>query len=293
MSQWDAERQRWVRQGEVSGGGAAWPPEGAPDPPHGPPPWPPPPPGDAGGHGGGPAGTPRRRRVTALLLAVVLCAGLGVGGWLLSRDDGGSDGADGPSDRVTAAASESGPEEEPSPWEGTDDPTDPGADETPTGPPSDGPAFTAPPSGFREVSDPAGFTLMVPEGWTRSEDDDSVFYTSADDRELLQIYPLLGPEGTPYESLVETERQVSERPGYQRIALTRSGTEDTAPAYLEYAYDHAELGRRRVLDQAFVAPDGVQYAVLAAGPAEDWPAQRNVHTVALASFCPEEFCASP
>ncbi|MFC7303774.1 hypothetical protein ACFQVC_06040 [Streptomyces monticola] len=251
MSRWDADRQEWV-----------------PDP------------GEDGRTGA--AGT--RRLLLVILVAVVLCGGIGAGIWALVRDDGGPDDdrvLPGPDVTYSSTFDPGGetPTDDPAPTPG---PTDTGTD-TDTGTGGEAPA------GYERVEDPAGFRIDVPEGWVRSEETDGVFYRSPDQRSLLQIFSLRGPETTPYESLTATEKQVSQNPGYRFYHLERLDWQDAAE--LQYAYDHAQFGPRRVIDVAFTAPDDVQYAVLVAGPQENWPLQAEQEQAAIDAFCPTAYCS--
>ncbi|MEE1939421.1 hypothetical protein V1L54_08330 [Streptomyces sp. TRM 70361] len=229
------------------------------------------------------------RTVAAVAAAAVLVTGGGVG-WALWGGDGGTErtpGAD------TAPVGGGTPEDGfplSSPPPAT--PSDPSADSS--GPFSDAvpsePAASpeGPPEGMRRVRDAAGFTLDVPEGWERSENEQGVFYTSPDGVSLIQVFSLTEVGQTPREALETAKEGVSANPGYELIRLEETGPD---AAELEYAYDSEEAGgRRRVVDRAFEAADGVQYAVLVAGPADDWPTYRRLHRDVLAAFCPEDFC---
>ncbi|KPI04346.1 hypothetical protein OK074_4663 [Actinobacteria bacterium OK074] len=171
----------------------------------------------------------------------------------------------------------------------------PSTDGTPTAsaPPSatDSPSVdaTAVPVGYRVVHDTAGFTIAVPDGWQRDERTNSVFYTIDGDRDLLQIYPVTEPDGTPYKALQDTANERSGQPGYEQLGLEQVAPSTTAPgqdaAELVYVYDNKTLNQRRqVVDYAFTAPNGTQYAVLVAGSADEWPLQQSRLNVALAHF---------
>ncbi|MFE0703299.1 serine/arginine repetitive matrix protein 2 [Streptomyces sp. NPDC058872] len=297
-ARWNDETQSW----ETGGAGRApvTPPVGAggpvaPPPPSSPSPLPPPPPPtyvpgspppylpEAGGwqHSAAPvpAGRPRSRAVlVAGAVAAVLAAG-SFGAWLVWGGEDGSDGpAAGPGTSVSAPAEPDGP-------------TAPSPSDLPPESPSDAPTATAgtPPEGYRVQEDLKGFTIAVPEGWDRTESDQGVFYNAPDGRSLLQVFVIEGAGMTPYEALRGTsEDGRTGKPGYREISLAPVADEPDAPAdsaELVYAYDR-EGGRRQVVDRAFTAEDGNQYAILAAGPETDWPKQREVLRVALESFRP-------
>ncbi|MFJ9900958.1 hypothetical protein ACIQPR_47370 [Streptomyces sp. NPDC091280] len=146
------------------------------------------------------------------------------------------------------------------------------------------------PAGYQVVHDTAGFTIAVPDGWQRDQRTNGVFYTIDGDRDLLQIYQIADPAGTPYEALQSTSNNRSaEEPGYEQLSLQEVTASADAPgqdaAELVYAYDNKTLNQRRqVVDYAFTAPNGTQYAVLVAGSADEWPLQKSRLSVALTRF---------
>ncbi|MFE5735122.1 serine/arginine repetitive matrix protein 2 [Streptomyces sp. NPDC056528] len=218
-----------------------------------------------------------RTAVVAGVVAAVLAAG-SVGGWLLWGGDDGRTPVAGPpasaSDPVSDPTSDPAPEETTDQSSGTASPTS-----------ADG----VPPPGYRAVEDLKSFTIAIPEDWNRTESGQGVFYNAPDGRSLLQVFVVTEAGLTPYEALRGTSRDgAANKPGYEEISLERVTGEPDAPAdtvELVYAYDR-DGGRRKVVDRAFTAPDGNHYAILAAGPEEDWPKQREVLRVALEFFEP-------
>ncbi|MER7790084.1 serine/arginine repetitive matrix protein 2 [Streptomyces sp. NPDC097640] len=247
-----------------------------------------------------------RRGLRVAAVAVVLCGAVAFAGWVAFGSDGkagqraglfpgvsdgpapGPSGGDGtpPSDTFPAPGPESGT---PSASPSTSPTASPSAGpyESPSQTPSDPPSAPPgePPEGFRTEDDPAGFTLAVPDGWRRTVEGPSVFYTSSDQATRLQIFELHGPESTPYESAREAERIASRQRGYERITLERAGQGAMDAAELEYTYDSQEYGGlRRILDHRFAAPDGTMYAVLVIGPAGDRAGQEEIQRTAVDSF---------
>ncbi|MFI1333372.1 serine/arginine repetitive matrix protein 2 [Streptomyces sp. NPDC020845] len=275
MSDGGAERLEWTDDG----GGAP----------------PPPPVGDA------------RRGLRVAAVAVVLCAALAFAGWVAFGSDGkagyragpvpgvGESSVLGPSetDGVLPDGASPAPGEESGTPSGTpsDMPSDtPSA--SPPGSPAQSPSLSpsvspgaSPPDGFRVADDPAGFILAVPDGWRRTVEGPSVFYTSSDQATMVQIFELHGPERTPYESAQEAERIASRQRGYEQISLERTGQGAMDPAELEYTYDSEKYGgSRRVLDHRFTASDGTMYAVLVIGPGDDRAGQQEIQRAAVDSF---------
>ncbi|MFI2257737.1 hypothetical protein [Streptomyces tubercidicus] len=169
---------------------------------------------------------------------------------------------------------------------------------TATAPPSGATNSTAPgraptltdlPDGYHLVHDKKGFTLAVPGTWTRSERKTGVFYSAPDDRGLVQIFEISDPEITPREALQEASKGLSANPGYEEISLEPLGFPGpgTDANQLVYAYDSKRLGKRvKVVDCAFTAADGRQFAVLVLGAEDDWPEQEQTQEIALRTFVP-------
>jgi hypothetical protein len=213
--------------------------------------------------------------------AVVLGVGAGYGVLKLTGD--GDDG----SDRTrTAATAPAGGDGAP-----MDADTGAGAPASESASASPSATESALPTGFREVTDPAGFSLAVPDGWKRSERDAGVFYATDGDRNLLQIFVVTEPELTPYEAVAQSSKNLgAQQPGYEEISLDRAAAPDDASpavgddaARLVYAYDSEKLGtRKQGVEYVFTADNGKKYAVVAAGPQDDWPTTEESARVALA-----------
>lgn len=273
---WNDETQRWESAGES---GAVVPPT-APPPPV--PAYAPPEPADPTYTvTPPPAPRPRSRRTTALIAGatVAVVAGSVAFGMLALRDDGAGDGTgNGAASAVSASATAT-----------TD--TGPGGGPPDSGLPTETSSPTEPtdvPSGYTLQQDTAGFTVAVPAGWARQEKANGVFYNSPDGLSLVQIYTDREGSLTPYESLRQTSQTLrSANKNYRQLSLqdVPDGPGERA-AELVYAYDRTDGSRRKVVDRAFVADNGTQYAVLVAGPEEGWPRQRETLQVALAYFAP-------
>ncbi|MGX7758053.1 hypothetical protein ACWQ06_05205 [Streptomyces angustmyceticus] len=218
-----------------------------------------------------------RRRSTGLVAgaAVAVIAAAVGGGYLLWGHSGDDPAAARPAARTKTSAAQ---------HPTTAAPT--GATATTTSP---GPLATEIPSGYRLVHDTKGFTLVVPRTWKRSERKTGVFYTSPDDRKLVQIFEISEPDTTPYEALETASRGLSGNPGYKEISLGPLGFPGpgTDATQLVYAYDSERLDERvKVVDCAFTVGDGRQFAVLVLGPEADWPDQEWTQQNMLRSFVP-------
>ncbi|EPD60795.1 hypothetical protein [Streptomyces sp. HGB0020] len=256
--------------------------------------WPPPPPPPPPGPGVNPVPTTvptpavapaPRRGARNLLLAftavAVIGAGAGAGAWYLTRDNSTGDVATpGTSVSVTVTTT---PSQSPAP---SDAPT-------PTGSATASTLESASPSlGYRRAQDPVGYSVDVPEGWSRRQQQGKlapvVYYDAPSGGRQLQIFEVT--EATPYESLTlaETDSGFGFRklPGFQVLERDRGDTW----AELFYRYDSTEKGAegpRQVIDHRFRAADGTLYAIRSSGPAgADAEQVREPLATAVRSFCP-------
>ncbi|MFR0357788.1 hypothetical protein [Streptomyces sediminimaris] len=255
---------------------------------------PPPPPPPLPGPGPVPATTvpapavapaPRhgaRNVLLALVVVAVLGAGTGAGVWYAVRD------------RSAGAAPDTGvgvtvtgtPSQNPAPTQ------TPAATGTPPAAPlaSPPPSLPSSPSaGYRRAQDPVGYSLDVPDGWTRRQTQGKlapvVYYDEATDGRQLQIFQVT--EDTPYQSLTLAETDpgfgFAKQRGYQPLGRDRGDTW----AELTYRYDDRDKGARQVIDHRFQAADGTLYAIRSSGPAGLDPEQvREPLAAAVRSFCP-------
>ncbi|MFD5392654.1 serine/threonine-protein kinase [Streptomyces sp. NPDC127097] len=114
--------------------------------------------------------TGRARTALLVALAAVVIGGAGAGIAVLLMNQGGAEGGTGAGGRPSRSQQAS----DTSPSKGGDSGT---AEPTVTAPPASGGAGKVP-AGYRLVRDPAGFALAVPEGFTRSYENDRVYYYS-------------------------------------------------------------------------------------------------------------------
>ncbi|MFF4909799.1 hypothetical protein ACFY2T_33635 [Streptomyces sp. NPDC001260] len=144
-------------------------------------------------------------------------------------------------------------------------------------------------STYPTVKDSAGYSVVVPQGWTRREKQSAlapiVYYDSPDDGRQLQIFEV--SEASPDASLSMAETDpgfgFATLPGYEVIARNQGGTW----AELWYRYNDQDRGPRQVIDHRFQAADGKLYAMRSSGPAKlghVWI--RKPLDLALKSFCP-------
>ncbi|MEU6142464.1 hypothetical protein ABZ848_19085 [Streptomyces sp. NPDC047081] len=144
-------------------------------------------------------------------------------------------------------------------------------------------------AGYHRAKDTARYTIVVPDGWARSEKQAQasavVYFDAPGDGRQLQIFEVA--ESTPAESLDVAENDpgfgFAMQPGY-RVLERNSGS---TWVELVYRYDDEDKGPREVIDHRFEAVDGTLHAIRVSGPAS-LPSMmlREPLDVAVKSFCP-------
>ncbi|MGW0549255.1 serine/threonine-protein kinase [Streptomyces altiplanensis] len=180
----------------------------------------------------GAAPRPRAGGVRGALVAgalVVVTAGAGAGTAALFLD-GGDDGGDGrggngrtdtaPTRTVTSTVSGGGDGGGPPGRSGT------------------GATARTPPAGYRKVTDPAGFTLAVPEGYHRSADDDRVSYMSPDKSVRIGVRQQIPAAGGPLGAMrLAHANGPRTHPGYREGKVTRTTHNGWPAALWEFKAD--------------------------------------------------------
>ncbi|MEV8344085.1 serine/threonine-protein kinase [Streptomyces niveus] len=134
------------------------------------------------------------------------------------------------------------------------------------------------PAGWQRLDDPAGFSVLVPEGWERRMNGDQIDYTPDDGVNFLRIAVDTTPDfKDPYHHMMDMEKNVDGLPEYQRITLgPNTFRGQTKAALWEFTWtvqDQKEVyvGPRRAIDQMYYSEDGsTEYALYLSGPAADW-----------------------
>ncbi|MER8042389.1 protein kinase [Streptomyces sp. NPDC094032] len=201
-----------------------------------------------------PAGvrTQGRGRWRAALLAAVL-AGLVAGGavfFVMTRPDG--KGRAGGGEGTTAPVTESAKK----------------------------PVKSGIPAGWHRVEDPEGFSLLVPDGWTRQADGDQIDYTPDNGRHRIRISIDTSPDfENPYMHMLDVEKSLEKRlPDYQRVRLTQNTFRDQVDSCVwEFTWTEKKTfpGPRHAIDQVYYGDDGTEYAVYMSSPEESWSRTRE------------------
>ncbi|MGW0748191.1 protein kinase domain-containing protein [Streptomyces sp. NPDC002587] len=206
----------------------------------------------------------RLKRAAAVALVAALLGGGGVFGVLKFTDDAEKGGG---SDKNASAPDQQGDEDSASSDE---------ADVVPTG--------------WNEVTDPTGFTLFVPDGWTRQMNGDQIDYTPDNGNHFIRIAADPTPDyDNPYAHLLDLEKQVQKRTDYKKQWLGQNNFRGTARAALwDFSWTEKQNhpGPRRAKEQMYIAPDGTEYAVYMSSPAADWATTQQQFDIVLSGWEP-------
>ncbi|MFF3552142.1 hypothetical protein ACFYXL_01845 [Streptomyces tsukubensis] len=216
-----------------------------------------------------------RRRPPAVVVVAAALAALAVASvlWFTAgpgADDDAKTPAAEPSTSETSGSSSAPPES---------------ADPSPSG-------SAAVPDGYEVLTDPVGFTLAVPENWSRTTQGSSVFYLSPDGRSLVEVFEITEPGYTPVEAVEKADEGLAaQATDYLKHGLgpVAGGPENPSgdAAELLYAYSSTDAsGPRQCIERVFTATDYTLYAVLTCAPAEESPDRRTLLDNALAHFAP-------
>ncbi|BCM68928.1 MULTISPECIES: serine/threonine-protein kinase [Streptomyces] len=223
--------------------------------------------------------SPRGLLVAALLVAALAGAGVSAAALLLHRDGDGGGGTPGGTATTPATRTGTG---------GTflsPTPTGTRPAPTPTASPGTTGSHTAP-SGYRTARDPAGFSLAVPEDFTRRPQGPRVFYLSPGETFRLGIRVGApqpgGPEGALNRSAAAGP---STNPGYHDGRVTRTTHHGHPAAFWEFTWDgfSAAEGPRHTYDLCW-EENGLVYDVWVSAPVGKVREAREYFDVAVDTF---------
>ncbi|MCX5376430.1 serine/threonine-protein kinase [Streptomyces sp. NBC_00091] len=147
-----------------------------------------------------------------------------------------------------------------------------------------------PPAGWNKVTDPAGFTLFVPQGWTRQMDGNQIDYTSDNGKHYIRIAADPTPDYVnPYTHVLDLEKQVQKRTDYKRLKLNPNTFRDSTQAALwdfTWTEKGVHAGPRRAIEQMYIAPNNTEYAIYMTGPVADWDTTRQQFDIVLSGWAP-------
>ena len=212
--------------------------------------------------------------VAALLVAAMAGAGVSAAALLMNRgDEGGGGTPTSSAPRTSVSASPSPPSRTPSP------------SHTPPKPPVSATLPSAP-SGYRVADDPAGFSLAVPEDFTRTPQGERVFYLSPGETFRLGIKATDPEPGGPLAVMRRAAAKGSDtNPGYHDGRVT-STTQHGRPAALwEFSWNgfSAAEGPRHTYDLCW-EEGGRMYDVWVSAPVGKVREAKEYFDVAVDTF---------
>ncbi|GGJ19990.1 serine/threonine-protein kinase [Streptomyces brasiliensis] len=214
--------------------------------------------------------------VAALLVAAMAGAGVSAAALLLNR--GGGVGGATPTSSAPHTTASTSPTPSASATTSASPPSSPSAADTRTAP-----------SGYRLARDPAGFSLAVPEGFTREAQGERVFYLSPGETFRLGIRVAAPDPGGP---LAAMRRSAAEgprtNPGYHDGRVTRTTHTGRPAALWEFTWNgfSAAEGPRHTYDLCW-EENGRLYDVWVSAPVGKVREAREHFDVAVDTFAVE------
>ncbi|MEU9665042.1 serine/threonine-protein kinase [Streptomyces bobili] len=217
--------------------------------------------------GSAPSRRPPRRRRLRVLALVVLVAALVGGGTAMALRTWGGDG--------TAQGS------------GSQSPS-----QTPTGKES---GQGTGPDSWKDIHDPLGFRLSLPQGWERSvfQDDGDlkqIDYSPDGGKHFVRIAIDASPDfDDPYAHQLDLHQQLKRLVDYEKVTLERNTYRDREGARWEYTWtalakDSEFPGPRHAIEETYISRDGTEYVIYMSSPAKDWARTARQFTSVLQSW---------
>ena len=150
---------------------------------------------------------------------------------------------------------------------------------------SDAEAMTLP-AGFHLRTDPTGFRIAVPDGWTRSTEGTRTYFNEPDGGRFLLIDQTTEPKDDPLTDWQANEPAVANRlNGYERISLERVEYRGWDTADWEFTWQGSR-GQIHVLNRNVRVSDARAYALYWSVPEPQWAESRDMFDVIAQSFWP-------
>ncbi|GGX03226.1 zinc ribbon domain-containing protein [Streptomyces chryseus] len=248
-----------------------------------------------------PPAAPRRRGPafvwTATLAAAVVIGGGATAGVLVLSDDGTDTPPSRSLDDKPVVAGSDSPRASTPPAPSTPAPAAPPQENPPASgaPPvtespqrRETPEVPEAPSGFRTVTDPAGFSLAVPDVWSRTDETSGqITYAGSTGMEHLLIGVVPSPPyASSYDNFLTIERKarVNQR-DFRRLRLERNTFQGRPGAIWEYTFTDKQTGETlHAIDQGYIAPNGTDYSIYIKSRDRDWQHSREIFDAALSTW---------
>lgn len=143
------------------------------------------------------------------------------------------------------------------------------------------------PDGFKTYSDPTGFSVAVPQGWSvvRQEGTRVDLAESGDSSTFLRIDQTDSPQEDAEKTWKELEKSVEDQlPNYEKIDIKSVDYRGWEAADWEFTF--GESGTSHVLNRGFVPSESKGYAIYLSAPDEQWDASLPIFQTAADTFQP-------
>ncbi|MFI1162290.1 serine/threonine-protein kinase [Streptomyces sp. NPDC020801] len=255
---------------------------------------PPPSPGEASGASGA-SGVPARHSTRGVLVAALLVAamaGAGVSAVALLMQGGGGGGGtpatSAPRTGPSAGSASRSSSSVTSPSPSSTRPTGPSSTATVTRPASSAADGPTAPSGYHPVRDPAGFSVAVPDGFTRKPQGERIFYMSPGETFRLGIKIADPGAGGPLGVMRRADAAgPSTNPGYHDGRVTSTTHAGHPAALWEFTWNgfSAAEGARHTYDVCW-EQNGQMYDVWVSAPVGEVREAKEYFDVAVDTFAP-------
>ncbi|MCW2640810.1 MAG: protein kinase [Dactylosporangium sp.] len=226
-----------------------------------------------------------------LLAAAAVVALLVVAIFALSRGGGSSDTAHTPSAKTTKPSTGSAvPAVPPGSSRG-------GQSAGPGGGPAEGaagaptqptPAAPVMLAGWHMYTDPTGFSVAVPDGWTVSHEGTILYYRDPNSARIFGIDQSNQPNGDPVADWTDQRNRrvpAGDFPGYQEVGI-RPVNYWKACADWEFSYDRGG-GRTHAINRGFVTSDHQAYGIWWSTPESSWQDDLKYFELITSTFKPK------
>ncbi|MDP9795253.1 tRNA A-37 threonylcarbamoyl transferase component Bud32 [Catenuloplanes nepalensis] len=143
------------------------------------------------------------------------------------------------------------------------------------------------PQGWRDYTDPTGFKVYVPNGWTQSQDGTMVYFTGPTGR-VLGVDQTNTPKADPVADWSEqrdTRIADGDFPGYSEVKIVAVDYFQKAADW-EWTYD-SQFGRVHVNNRGVVTSPTQAYGIYWQTPESDWNAANKDLQLIFDSFVPK------
>ncbi|MFD3660136.1 protein kinase [Streptomyces sp. NPDC058659] len=146
------------------------------------------------------------------------------------------------------------------------------------------------PAGWHRVHDPAGFSLLVPDGWKRQKEGDQIDYTPDNGKHRIRISIDRSPDfENPYMHALDLERVLQKRMDYTRVKLGQVTYRDQVRS-CQWEFTWTEKkdfpGPRHAIDLMYYEDDGTEYALYMSSPQSSWETTREQFDIMLQHWRP-------